>query len=245
MGSIGRFGAGPCFASPWEGCTWRNERCERASSLLMLTMFAGAGDSRCGAERSLGGAFGRPRRAWSRRGPPRPASPRPTSPPDSPPARRRPAACSWRCPTACAGITRTRIRRASCSAAASPIPGTPRTRPAGATGSTGATSPGLDLLLLGLGRPQDALPGGGQVRRRRAHRGQPHSQGEAGRADRRGADRRSGQAAAWSRSSYHDREGNLTRFEIKDYRDLPRRGQFSPPARSSGRIEGRVRKWLG
>jgi outer membrane lipoprotein-sorting protein len=30
--------------------------------------------------------------------------------------------------------------------------------------------------------------------------------------------------------SYHDREGNLTRFEIKDYRDFPRRGQFSPPA---------------
>ncbi|HWM94700.1 MAG TPA: outer membrane lipoprotein carrier protein LolA [Thermoanaerobaculia bacterium] len=30
--------------------------------------------------------------------------------------------------------------------------------------------------------------------------------------------------------AYHDREGNLTRFEIKDYRDLPRRGQFSPPA---------------
>jgi outer membrane lipoprotein-sorting protein len=29
--------------------------------------------------------------------------------------------------------------------------------------------------------------------------------------------------------SYHDREGILTRFEIKDYRDLPRRGQFSPP----------------
>lgn len=29
--------------------------------------------------------------------------------------------------------------------------------------------------------------------------------------------------------SYHDREGNLTRFEIKDYRNLPRRGQFSPP----------------
>ena len=29
--------------------------------------------------------------------------------------------------------------------------------------------------------------------------------------------------------SYHDREGNLTQFEIKDYRDLPRRGQFSPP----------------
>lgn len=30
--------------------------------------------------------------------------------------------------------------------------------------------------------------------------------------------------------AYHDREGNLTRFEIKDYRDLPRRGKFSPPA---------------
>lgn len=29
--------------------------------------------------------------------------------------------------------------------------------------------------------------------------------------------------------TYHDREGNLTRFEIKNYRDLPRRGQFSPP----------------
>ena len=30
--------------------------------------------------------------------------------------------------------------------------------------------------------------------------------------------------------SYHDREGNLTRFEIKDYRGIPRQGQFSPPA---------------
>jgi outer membrane lipoprotein-sorting protein len=29
--------------------------------------------------------------------------------------------------------------------------------------------------------------------------------------------------------AYHDREGNLTRFEIKDYRDLSRRGHFSPP----------------
>lgn len=29
--------------------------------------------------------------------------------------------------------------------------------------------------------------------------------------------------------AYHDREGNLTRFEIKAYRGLPRRGQFSPP----------------
>lgn len=29
--------------------------------------------------------------------------------------------------------------------------------------------------------------------------------------------------------SYHDREGNLTRFEIKDYHDLSRRGHFSPP----------------
>ena len=30
--------------------------------------------------------------------------------------------------------------------------------------------------------------------------------------------------------AYHDREGNLTRFEIKDYRDLSRRGYFSPPS---------------
>ncbi|MDP9120201.1 MAG: outer membrane lipoprotein carrier protein LolA [Acidobacteriota bacterium] len=29
--------------------------------------------------------------------------------------------------------------------------------------------------------------------------------------------------------SYHDREGNLTRFEIAQYRTLPRQGQFSPP----------------
>jgi len=30
--------------------------------------------------------------------------------------------------------------------------------------------------------------------------------------------------------SYHDREGNLTRFVIKDYKGLPRQGQFSPPS---------------
>jgi outer membrane lipoprotein carrier protein len=29
--------------------------------------------------------------------------------------------------------------------------------------------------------------------------------------------------------TYHDREGNLTRFQIKGYRGLPRQGQFSPP----------------
>jgi outer membrane lipoprotein-sorting protein len=28
---------------------------------------------------------------------------------------------------------------------------------------------------------------------------------------------------------YHDREGNLTRFEITGYQDLSRQGQFSPP----------------
>lgn len=30
--------------------------------------------------------------------------------------------------------------------------------------------------------------------------------------------------------SYHDREGNLTRFQINAYHGLPRSGQFSPPA---------------
>lgn len=30
--------------------------------------------------------------------------------------------------------------------------------------------------------------------------------------------------------SYHDREGNLTRFQLGDYRPLSRPGQFSPPA---------------
>lgn len=31
------------------------------------------------------------------------------------------------------------------------------------------------------------------------------------------------------RVAYHDQEKNLTRFEIKEYRDLPQEGQFSPP----------------
>jgi outer membrane lipoprotein carrier protein len=30
--------------------------------------------------------------------------------------------------------------------------------------------------------------------------------------------------------SYHDREGNLTRFEITGYQDLARQGSFSPPS---------------
>ncbi len=30
--------------------------------------------------------------------------------------------------------------------------------------------------------------------------------------------------------AYHDREGNLTRFEITGYEDLPRQGRFTPPA---------------
>lgn len=30
--------------------------------------------------------------------------------------------------------------------------------------------------------------------------------------------------------SYHDKEGNLTRFEISGYESLPRQGRFSPPA---------------
>jgi hypothetical protein len=30
--------------------------------------------------------------------------------------------------------------------------------------------------------------------------------------------------------AYHDREGNLTRFQIKSYHGLPRSGQFSPPS---------------
>ncbi|MFY9824858.1 MAG: outer membrane lipoprotein carrier protein LolA [Thermoanaerobaculia bacterium] len=29
--------------------------------------------------------------------------------------------------------------------------------------------------------------------------------------------------------AYHDREGNLTRFEIAGYEDLPRQGRFTPP----------------
>jgi hypothetical protein len=30
--------------------------------------------------------------------------------------------------------------------------------------------------------------------------------------------------------SYHDSEGNLTKFEITGYQELSRQGSFSPPA---------------
>jgi hypothetical protein len=31
--------------------------------------------------------------------------------------------------------------------------------------------------------------------------------------------------------SYHDQEGNLTKFEISGYQDVPRQGSFSPPSK--------------
>jgi outer membrane lipoprotein-sorting protein len=91
------------------------------------------------------------------------------------------------------------------------------------------TEPGLDLLLLGVddlrGRYQastQALDGG----RVQVSLNPKEKMAEL-------ADATMTVDAASRRVvavSYHDREGNLTRFEIQGYRDLPRQGQFSPPS---------------
>lgn len=92
--------------------------------------------------------------------------------------------------------------------------------------------PGLDLLLLGVDdlknryrattRPLDAgrlavdlapLPGKGKPAEELADASLTVD----------------GPARRLVEVSYHDREGNLTRFVIKDYKGLPRQGQFSPP----------------
>jgi hypothetical protein len=94
--------------------------------------------------------------------------------------------------------------------------------------------PGLDLLLLGV----EDLKG----RYRASGRALPAGRIEVSLAPKEARSGARGEAIADAsfvvdpgsqrlvEVSYHDREGNLTRFEIKSYHGLPRSGQFSPPA---------------
>jgi outer membrane lipoprotein-sorting protein len=94
--------------------------------------------------------------------------------------------------------------------------------------------PGLDLLLLGVddlkGRYAAAgrAAAGGRVevtltpRAPAAGAGRPEELADA----RLVVDPATRRVVA---ISYHDREGNLTRFELAAYQALPRQGQFSPP----------------
>ncbi len=94
--------------------------------------------------------------------------------------------------------------------------------------------PGLDLLLLGVEdlkgryRASSRMVDGGRLAVSLVPReGRPAAKSEAL------ADAAFVVDPASQRLvevSYHDREGNLTRFEIKAYHGLPRSGQFSPPA---------------
>jgi hypothetical protein len=94
--------------------------------------------------------------------------------------------------------------------------------------------PGLDLLLLGV----DDLKGRYNAASRAADKGRvevtltPRNPGAAAGRPEELADAKLVVDSAARRVvavSYHDREGNLTRFEIAGYLPLPRQGQFSPP----------------
>jgi outer membrane lipoprotein-sorting protein len=89
--------------------------------------------------------------------------------------------------------------------------------------------PGLDLLLLGVDdlkkryqattRPAE----GGRVEVALSPKGQMAELADASLT----VDPATRRLVA---VSYHDREGNLTRFEISGYQSLPRQGRFSPPS---------------
>lgn len=88
--------------------------------------------------------------------------------------------------------------------------------------------PGLDLLLLGVDALKSryratATADGGRVAVSLTPKGKVEELADA----RLVVDPQSDRVVE---VSYHDREGNLTRFQIKGYRGLPRQGQFSPPA---------------
>jgi|HubBroStandDraft_3_1064219.scaffolds.fasta_scaffold36478_1 outer membrane lipoprotein-sorting protein len=94
--------------------------------------------------------------------------------------------------------------------------------------------PGLDLLLLGV----DDLKGRYNATSRAIDGGRvevaltPRNPATGGGRPEELADARLVVDSATRRVvavSYHDREGNLTRFEISAYQALPRQGQFSPP----------------
>jgi outer membrane lipoprotein-sorting protein len=88
--------------------------------------------------------------------------------------------------------------------------------------------PGLDLLLLGVDDLKNRYKAttrtvdGGRVAVDLAPKGQVDALTDASLIIDPAAQR-------LVEVSYHDREGNLTRFVIKDYKGLPRQGQFSPP----------------
>ena len=88
--------------------------------------------------------------------------------------------------------------------------------------------PGLDLLLLGVddlkNRYQAAAKTGeaGKVEVQLTPKGKVAELADASLTVDTGTKR-------LVAVSYHDKEGNLTRFEISGYESLPRQGRFSPP----------------
>ena len=93
--------------------------------------------------------------------------------------------------------------------------------------------PGLDLLLLGVddlkGRYQATTRAvdGGRIEIALSPKGKVAELADA-------TFTIDPQAQRIVQIAYHDREGNLTRFEIGGYQGLPRQGQFSPPTGISG-----------
>jgi len=89
--------------------------------------------------------------------------------------------------------------------------------------------PGLDLLLLGVddlkGRYQatSRTADGGRIEVALAPKGKVAELTDATLTI-------DPEARRIVQVAYHDREGNLTRFEIAGYQALPRQGQFSPPS---------------
>lgn len=89
--------------------------------------------------------------------------------------------------------------------------------------------PGLDLLLLGVGdlkgryQASTRAAEGGRVEIALSPKGKVNELTDATFIIDPAAHR-------IVQVSYHDREGNLTRFEIGGYQGLPRQGQFSPPS---------------
>lgn len=89
--------------------------------------------------------------------------------------------------------------------------------------------PGLDLLLLGVDDLKKRYQAttraveGGKIEVALSPKGQVAELADASLT----VDPASRRLVA---VSYHDREGNLTRFEISGYQSLPRQGSFSPPS---------------
>ncbi|HEX4960943.1 MAG TPA: outer-membrane lipoprotein carrier protein LolA, partial [Thermoanaerobaculia bacterium] len=93
--------------------------------------------------------------------------------------------------------------------------------------------PGLDLLLLGVDELKERYKASGQsvaggrveiaLSPKEKEKGKPAALADATLTVDPATKRVTGIA-------YHDREGNLTRFDVSGYQDLPRQGRFTPPA---------------